>query len=836
MDDLPSRELFNEELYLRTFPDIAQAVRDGLFSSGYDHWTLHGRFELAAGQRVAGSSFLLDSLDHGVEGFNASLTKKPLYYFSGRDRSMLKREIQGVRAVVVTGDLVYANLDDHPNSPDLVLIQGSKEIPFEPCTVSLPRRFDFDVTKNVDVILDGRNSVRGPHLSVDTYRDWNVPGFNTLEIQLEKSDLPYRMAFRKQIVAEGASQPLSFRANIANQRSHANLIVKFTNLDTQETEVHTVEFDREFFGGTTLNNYQQVEIAAPEGISNVAVDISIDYFGCTEPDSRFSPFLFIFDVHLHESGQEFTEWNLGTDTLEGPWRRAKADGSLEGVDSYAYWDEKTYWPEEARRIFIRSGEEITVLMTKPVEVASHFFDEDYYKEQNPDLDLSCIDAFSHYLLRGWKEFRNPNPEFSVREYLLRHPDVESAGTEPLIHYANIGRRQSRSLGTFNEKINEIWNRSGKAMPEGDESVIFERAQDMMVPMSIINSRKIAVFVVPEHNSMSGGIYSFFSIADHARRMRRLHGYDVLVMTRANPRGLTYVRCTAFRNSETVLRLEQLRLFAEVSELQIHIPEYATVDFVRHLSPELVKYLLRRDSVHINIMNQNIRMMPESEMFRDLRRISNTMGQSVSHRAFFTQELADRYNLPTLLMPAFTDLSDYPALGFEHKENIIIYSNDDAPYRRAVLKRLEQLHDYKLVQIQDMTFDVYMDLATRCKFSVSFGEGFDGYVAQPMYQGGIGFALYNDEFFPDASYKKFANFFRTEEEMIEKIVPTIRRLEADRQRYVALNKALRAKWDKLYSYDDYVARIVKLMRNEYELFPTGRSIVRSGSPGFEEALP
>lgn len=72
MDDLPQRELFNEELYIRTFPDIAQAVRDGQFSSGYHHWALHGRFELAAGQRVAASSFLLAALDHGVEGFAAS--------------------------------------------------------------------------------------------------------------------------------------------------------------------------------------------------------------------------------------------------------------------------------------------------------------------------------------------------------------------------------------------------------------------------------------------------------------------------------------------------------------------------------------------------------------------------------------------------------------------------------------------------------------------------------------------------------------------------------------------------------------------------------------------
>lgn len=66
MDDLPRRERFDEELYLRTFPDISRAVRDGVFSSGYHHWVKHGRFEIAAGQREQGS-FVFASLDHSGE-------------------------------------------------------------------------------------------------------------------------------------------------------------------------------------------------------------------------------------------------------------------------------------------------------------------------------------------------------------------------------------------------------------------------------------------------------------------------------------------------------------------------------------------------------------------------------------------------------------------------------------------------------------------------------------------------------------------------------------------------------------------------------------------------
>ena len=71
MNELPGRELFDEELYLHTFPDIELAVRDGEFSSGYEHWARYGRFELACSQRVAGSTFLIAAIGHGTEGYKA---------------------------------------------------------------------------------------------------------------------------------------------------------------------------------------------------------------------------------------------------------------------------------------------------------------------------------------------------------------------------------------------------------------------------------------------------------------------------------------------------------------------------------------------------------------------------------------------------------------------------------------------------------------------------------------------------------------------------------------------------------------------------------------------
>jgi hypothetical protein len=358
-----------------------------------------------------------------------------------------------------------------------------------------------------------------------------------------------------------------------------------------------------------------------------------------------------------------------------------------------------------------------------------------------------------------------------------------------------------------------------AVKQAGEEVVFARAQDLLFPSDVIASRKIMVMVVPEHNDMSGGIYSFFSIANHMHAMRGIHGYDVLVMTRPNPTNHTYVRLSAFRNAETVYRFEQILLCDKVDELYLHIPEYATAHFYELLSPELLKYLKSRRKLYINIMNQNIELMPEASAFKNLRELTPDVSQSVAHHAYFGQEFADLYNLPTLLLPAYTDLTPYPASSFEEKRKLIIYSKDEAPHRTACLSILKrEFSDYDMVEIRGMSFDRYMKLATDCQFSISFGEGFDGYLAQPVQQGGIGLTIYREEFFPSADFLNYYNIFSSETEMIEELAPRMRRLANDPELYKSLNKAFKEEHDKLYSYADYIDCIKKLVLRQYDLYP------------------
>jgi len=351
------------------------------------------------------------------------------------------------------------------------------------------------------------------------------------------------------------------------------------------------------------------------------------------------------------------------------------------------------------------------------------------------------------------------------------------------------------------------------------TALHSEMQDISFPLFLEDAARIMVIVVPEHNTMSGGIFSMYSIANIARRLNLQHDYEVVLMTRPNPHNVTYLRQYNFRNSEDVYRFEQIERCQNVKELYLHIPEYATTDFVDLLSNSTLEYLKGREKLYINILNQNIDLMPEADQFINLRNLADELTQSVAHHSYFSQALADKYDLPTLLLPAYTDLSAYTPSTFDEKEKLIIYSLDYAPYKERCLKLIrKQLPDYELLEIRDITFDQYMNLATQCMFSISFGEGFDGYIAQPVHQGGIGFTVYSDDFFPSREFLKYDNFFETEEQMLEQICDKIEHFASNKQAYIDLNVALVDEYDKLYQLEDYISQVGKLINRKFEIYP------------------
>lgn len=344
-----------------------------------------------------------------------------------------------------------------------------------------------------------------------------------------------------------------------------------------------------------------------------------------------------------------------------------------------------------------------------------------------------------------------------------------------------------------------------------------KLQNILFPDSAKTAKRVMLILVPYYNVMSGGIYSMFSIATHAKQLRPFHDWEVLVMTVPNTANITYIRNRHFTNSIDVFRFSQILRLKESRELYIHIPEYAAEDFVDSLATEEKEFLDKKDSVHINILNQNTKLMPEADKLRTLKSNFTSVGQSVAHHAYYGKEFVDRYGTDLILLPAFTDLSNYPPVPFAEKAKLIIYSPDEAPHKKRCISLLKKcLPDFEFVEIWEITFDKYMEYASKCMFSITFGEGFDGYLAQPMLQGGMGFAVYNKEFFPSEEFLDYFNIFESQEEMLAELPNRISTLINSPDFYKKLNLDFQSSHNKLYSRNDYIERVKKLCQMDYDL--------------------
>lgn len=85
---------------------------------------------------------------------------------------------------------------------------------------------------------------------------------------------------------------------------------------------------------------------------------------------------------------------------------------------------------------------------------SGLFDEKWYLDQYPDVQMLGMDPLEHYLWVGAKIGRDPSPEFSSRGYLALHTDVADAGVNPLKHYVFQGVKEGRQLAARSNR--EPW--------------------------------------------------------------------------------------------------------------------------------------------------------------------------------------------------------------------------------------------------------------------------------------------------------------------------------------------------------------------------------------------
>lgn len=74
---------------------------------------------------------------------------------------------------------------------------------------------------------------------------------------------------------------------------------------------------------------------------------------------------------------------------------------------------------------------------------SELFDRSWYLATYRDVRDSGVDPARHYLESGWREGRDPGPDFCTTAYLKANCDVATLGINPLLHYIEHGRFEGR---------------------------------------------------------------------------------------------------------------------------------------------------------------------------------------------------------------------------------------------------------------------------------------------------------------------------------------------------------------------------------------------------------
>ena len=71
------------------------------------------------------------------------------------------------------------------------------------------------------------------------------------------------------------------------------------------------------------------------------------------------------------------------------------------------------------------------------------FDEAFYRSAYPEVSRLKVAPMRHFVLRGWKEGKDPSELFSTMAYLQTYHDVRDAKVNPLVHYLRDGRHEGR---------------------------------------------------------------------------------------------------------------------------------------------------------------------------------------------------------------------------------------------------------------------------------------------------------------------------------------------------------------------------------------------------------
>jgi GT2 family glycosyltransferase len=173
--------------------------------------------------------------------------------------------------------------------------------------------------------------------------------------------------------------------------------------------------------------------------------------------------------------RQFTEWVVGSDLAELVPEEFLGEAAARLAPHRFFWNATSATSQE------------------PLETP--FFSSRWYRIAYRDVSETRQNPLRHYLLRGWREGRDPSPRFSTASYLDENPDVGERQANPLLHYINFRRREGRAIAAARDYESIV--RYQTLTGEGPRSYVpFEGVADVAAEGLTFAEGKKLVVVVP----------------------------------------------------------------------------------------------------------------------------------------------------------------------------------------------------------------------------------------------------------------------------------------------------------------------------------------------------
>lgn len=323
------------------------------------------------------------------------------------------------------------------------------------------------------------------------------------------------------------------------------------------------------------------------------------------------------------------------------------------------------------------------------------------------------------------------------------------------------------------------------------------------------TKRLIVFLTPGFDSPNGGILSISWTYRESAALQHLHGSKVALCT--VPGDPPLLKYTWFKNRNYLLDLEDLlNRCGDLDYLLVHIPEYAVNQVSRWLDSFSPK-LRNVKEVHLNVMVQHIDIGQEQDI-SGLGRFGKVTC-TTAHEAYSNAATRETLGVSLHKLSCCNGPERYTLSGYADKQPLLMVSHDPHPLKERVLLEIKKaLPALKIQIIQNLSFEEYLDVARRAKWSLTFGEGLDSYFSDPVFSGGVSFAVFNERFFTPA-FARLETVYPSWDILMNKITTDLQRLDEP----VAYQRCWRQAWDllsDLYSTERFRENLRLFYRGEY----------------------